>query len=360
MLTPDTRHLKPIAALRFQLSALLLLPLLLLFGCASGGDPVRVTTLASGNMEGLRDQDRARLEEIRKAREAGGRDAGLADVIGETPHMTAAQYLRAYPEARGAGDYVVGGNDVLSITVYEEPDLSKDAVRVSDDGYISFPLIGRLRVAGMSTPAMEKLISARLAQDKYLLDAHVSVMVTAYNSRHYMVLGAVKTPGTHSLRARERVLDAVSQVAGLEPEKASNRAMLIRTLDPETPKERKVVIDINLADLLRRGDQVSNLAMADKDVLYIPPVEHFYIIGQVNKPGSYGMPDGEVTLVGAIGMAGGFTPIAARNKTRIVRLEGGVEKIIEVKVDQITGEGKKIHDVLIKADDVIVVPESFF
>ena len=59
-------------------------------------------------------------------------------------------------------------------------------------------------------------------------------------------------------------------------------------------------------------------------------------------------------------MAGGFTPIAARNRTRIIRVENGVEKIIQVKVDAITEAGMKIKDVMIRANDVIVVPESFF
>jgi polysaccharide export outer membrane protein len=59
-------------------------------------------------------------------------------------------------------------------------------------------------------------------------------------------------------------------------------------------------------------------------------------------------------------MAGGFTRIAARNRTRIIRIEDRVEKIIEVKVDAITDAGKKIQDVIIQPDDIIVVPESFF
>jgi polysaccharide export outer membrane protein len=59
-------------------------------------------------------------------------------------------------------------------------------------------------------------------------------------------------------------------------------------------------------------------------------------------------------------MAGGFTRIASRNKTRIIRVEEGVEKIIQVKVDAITKAGKKIQDVVIQPNDVIVVPESFF
>lgn len=337
-----------------------LLVSLFLAGCA-GGDIVHVTAVEGDEIKGLKERDLAKLEEIKKAKKKEDINSGLSSVIEETPHYTVSQYLKAYPEARSySDDYIIGGNDVLGITVYEELDLSREAVRVSGDGYISFPLIGRLKVAGLTTSEMEQFISNRLAREQYLLDAHVSVMVTGYNSRHYLVLGAVKNPGSHPLRARERVLDAISQVEGLEPEKASNRAMIIRTLEPETRKKRRVVIEINLTDLLRRGDQLSNLPLFDKDVLYVPPVEHFYIIGQVKTPGSYGMPGSEITLVEAIGMAGGFTPIASRNKTRIIRMEDGLEKVIEVKVDEITKAGKKIHDVIIKPDDIIVVPESFF
>ena len=72
------------------------------------------------------------------------------------------------------------------------------------------------------------------------------------------------------------------------------------------------------------------------------------------------MPEDELTLVEAIGMAGGFTRIASRNSTRIIRIEDGVEKVIHVKVDEITDSGRKVQDVVIKPEDIIVVPESFF
>ncbi len=98
----------------------------------------------------------------------------------------------------------------------------------------------------------------------------------------------------------------------------------------------------------------------DKDVLFIPTAEYFYIIGQIKRPGSYPLIDREISLAEAISTAGGFTSMAARNQTRIIRVEDGVEKIIEVKVDAITDAGKKIQDVIIQPDDVIVVPESFF
>jgi polysaccharide export outer membrane protein len=80
----------------------------------------------------------------------------------------------------------------------------------------------------------------------------------------------------------------------------------------------------------------------------------------VGSPGQYPYTEKEVTLVEAIGRAGGFTPIAARNRTRIIRQEDGKEKIITVKVDAITEAGMKGQDIQVMPGDVIIVPESYF
>jgi polysaccharide export outer membrane protein len=185
-------------------------------------------------------------------------------------------------------------------------------------------------------------------------------MVTEYNSKRFLVLGAVKEPGSYSLKGRERVLDGISRAGGIELEQASKKAMVVRTENSAIQGEHRLVINIDLQDLLTRGNQVSNIFLADEDILYIPATEYFYIIGQVNNPGSYAIPDREITLLEAIGMAGGFTRIASRNNSRIIRVEDGVEKIVQVKVDAITEAGRKIKDVLIQPNDVIIVPESFF
>ncbi|MBF0120285.1 MAG: polysaccharide biosynthesis/export family protein [Desulfobacterales bacterium] len=335
----------------------------IVYGCASdGGEVVKVTKVAENALADLKKADLEKIEEIKKSGGDKGIDKNLTNVIQQTPHFSVGEYVNKYPEAAGqsAKDYKLGGYDVLSVTVYEEKDLSRDALRVSGDGYISYPLIGRLQVNGMSTSEIEKLISSKLALGKYLLDAHVSVMVTEFNSQNYLVLGSVQKPGTYPLKAQDRVLDAISKSEGISGDKASKKAMIIRTLAQEPNKGQKVIINVDLQDILKKGNQFSNIFLVDKDVIYIPTAESFYIIGQVKTPGSYVIPEKEITLVEAISMAGGFTPIAARNKTRIVRVENGVEKIIQVQVDAITEAGKKIHDVIIVPGDIIVVPESFF
>ncbi len=333
-----------------------------LCACGFGGKVVKVTTLQAGSYAGLEEEDQRRLDEIKKAQIEKGIDNSLKNIIEETRHFSVAQYLSEHPAARGhaGGDYNVGGYDVLSVTVYEENDLSKEAVRVSADGYISFPLIGRIMVSDLSTSEIEELISSKLAEGQYLLDPHISVMVTGYNSKRFLVLGSANGPGSYSLKARERVLDAISRAGGINFDQAGKRGMIIRTENPNTDQERKIVINLDLQGLVKGRDQVSNIYLEDKDVLFIPTAEHFYILGQVRSPGAYLFSDREITLVEAISTAGGFTSIAARNRTRIVRIDDGVEKIIQVKVDAITNAGKKIQDVVILPDDVIVVPESFF
>jgi polysaccharide biosynthesis/export protein len=289
-------------------------------------------------------------------------DSDINNVLQTTRQYSVSGYLLEYPEEReGEGqDYKVGGYDVIRITIYEENDLSREAVRISADGYISFPLIGRLKVNNLTTTEIEKLISQKLAEGQYLLDAHVSVMVTEYNSKSYFVLGAVKSSGSYPLRANENILDAVSRAGGIDFSQSAKSSLIIRTLTKENENGKKIVIKLDLYKLLKEGEQSSNLRLMDKDVLFVPAAERFYIIGQVKSPGSYLIPEKQITLVEAISMAGGFSPIAARNRTRIVRVEDGVEKIIEVAVDAITDSGKKDQDVLINPNDIIVIPESFF
>ena len=328
-------------------------------GCGTSGEVVQVTTVSEGDLKGIGEENMAQLGEIIEARKKEKTPDAIDEVLEGTPHYTAEQYLKLNPDANNpsAQDYRVGGYDVIDINVYEEADLSRKDVRISADGYISFPLVGRLKVEGLTTSEIEKLISLKLAEGQYLLDAHASVTVMDYKSKQFIVLGAVKEPGTYPLKAKERVLDAISRAGGIVFENVGKQVMIIRTTGSNAGSDKKLVVRMDVDGLLKGGAQ---FLLQDKDLVYIPKAEHFYIIGQVTNPGSYLYQQEVITLVEAISMAGGFTPIAARNKTRIVRVEGGVEKIIQVQVDAITKSGKKAQDVKVLPGDVIVVPESFF
>ena len=340
----------------------------LMEACSTGGDVVCVIDVAEKDgSQGLDQEERDRLAKIKEAEQGESNGHGLNNVIKATPSYNVLEYLSLRPDANNPATkgYTVGGYDVLNINVYEEADLSRQGVCVSAEGYISFPLINRVAVDGLSASEIATRISNRLAEGQFLIDAHVSVTVSDYKSKQFMVLGPVRLPGSYPLKADERVLDALSRAGGIgsggiRSDEAGSKLMIIRTEQPNTANERKLVVRIILQALLDQGDPLSNLLLEDGDVLYISKAERFYIIGQVKKPGSFFHVDKHTTLVEAISMAGGFTTIAARNRTRIVRVENGREKIIKVKVDAIIKSGKKGQDVEILPGDVIIVPESFF
>lgn len=346
----------------------------LLLACAAGGPVVTLTEVddSSSNLKNLelKKEDLNKIQEIKKTLVSKEQDPGasaLSDILQKSTSMTVSEYLARYPEDKAAiSDYRIGGYDVLSIIVYEEKDLSRESVRVTANGFITFPLIGQIKVADLTATEIERLISKMLAEREYLLDAHVSVMVVKYEARKFSALGAVSNPGQYPIQVRERVLDGISKAGGLASvrqigtqEPQAQEGMIIRTIGGKE-SGKKVVITFDLQGLLKGRDQNANILLAENDVLYIPSADFFYIIGEVKNPGSYAFTKKDITIVEAISMAGGFSHIAARNRTRVVRLEKGKEKIFVVNMDAITKSGKMIQAVPIKPNDLIVVPESYF
>jgi polysaccharide export outer membrane protein len=354
-----------------QIISLLFLVVFLptLSSCVSSntGAVTQVTMVPEGDSivttSTLNEEERQLLERAKK-KGAFSPSPGASIDIATNKTIPVREYLDRYPEygEQGQIDYTVGPSDILKVEVFDEQEMSRNAVRVSGDGYISFPLIGRIKVAGLTTGAIEQLIAQKLRDDGFFLNAQIAVLIAEYGSKRYKVLGAVKKPGIFFLKANEQILDALSEVGGIAPETAGRELLVIRHQPDQSSaaEDKKIVISINLISLLENGDTRSNLRLIQGDVIYVPKANLFYIMGEVKEPGSYTFTKKNITLVEAIGTAGGFTPIAARNKTRIIRVEDGREKIITVNVDAITDAGRKIHDVNIKPNDIIIVPQSFF
>ncbi len=335
---------------------------IIISACADNGQMLNHPPISAGGIDGLKATELNQLSEIKKKQSQVKKDVGLKKLIQGADSYTAEQYLLKFSQfnTHRMKDYIVGGYDVLDIIVYEEDDLSRKNVRVSADGMITFPLIGRLQVSGTTPSDIERHIAHELEKGQFLLNAHVSVTVTEYKSKQFMVLGSVKKPGTFPLKARETVLDAISKAGGIDFEQSGKQGMIVRTLFPDTPEQKKIAIHIDFETLLEGRNQTANLMLMNDDMLYISQAEHIYIIGQVKNPGSYPLVKQKMTIVEAISIAGGFTQIASRNHTRIIRMEQGVEKVIEIRVDEITQSGRKNKDIQIYGGDIIVVPESFF
>ena len=109
--------------------------------------------------------------------------------------------------------YKVGPGDVLEVTVFKTPELSKN-VQISEAGTINFPLIGELAVAGMTAREIEKELGQGLGA-KYLQNPQISVFVKEYHSQRITIEGAVKKPGVYPIAGGLSLLQAVAQAGGI-------------------------------------------------------------------------------------------------------------------------------------------------
>ena len=117
--------------------------------------------------------------------------------------------------ASGFKNYKMVPNDVVSITVFQEPDMATQT-QISRDGTISFPLIGQVVIGGLSKGEAEDLIAKKLSE-KYLVAPQVTVNITEYAPQKYTILGQVGAPGSYPVPSSEDVFTlpmAVAQAGG--------------------------------------------------------------------------------------------------------------------------------------------------
>lgn len=337
---------------------------LALSACAQPGGQV-VQEVEDTSEIGVGGGDQDLEQEVKKAKEEAqkevqGADPEVQEAVQGAQEIGVDDYLERYPQPRDEyEDYVVGGSDILSIKVYNEPELTQEKLRVSSDGQISFPFIGKVTVAGRTTSEIEDEITSRLSEGGYFVRPHISVRVEEYRSKKVLVMGAVENPGSYPLERAVQILDIISEAGGIDTEEAGNMGILVRE-EKTNGQTQKMAVQIDLSELLSGRGTTENLYLEDEDVLFVPEAGKVFIIGQVQDPGDYSLGQERLSLVEAIGQAGGFTRIAARNKVRVVRQTDDGEKTLVVNVQEITEKGQKGQDIELQAGDIVIVPESFF
>lgn len=253
-------------------------------------------------------------------------------------------------------EYRVGAKDLLEIKVFELPELSQ-TVRVSEDGSISLPLIGRIEVQGLTKDGVEEKL-AGLLEAKYLTNAQVSVFIKEYESQQVAIIGAVEKPGTYELVGRTSLLQVISQAGGLK-ENASSRIFVLR----EGKGGDSSALPIDLKDLLINGNQELNIQLLPNDVVNVPvdQIIKVFVFGEVRTPGALQVKMSEnITILQAIAQAGGTTEDAAKTRVIVKRKDPatGKEKEIKVNIKDII-KGKK-PDLPLCEGDVVYVPETIF
>lgn len=249
-------------------------------------------------------------------------------------------------------NYLIGPQDVLLITVFDQEDLGGKYV-VDADGTFTFPLVGRVKVGGLTLRQAEAELR-RLLMDGFFRNPQISVAVEQYRSQKIHIVGEVRNAGTYPLTGDMTLIEAIARAGSTLPS-ASGEALVVRSKlgenggqGPVLPTDENAeVMAVDLKEL-QSGALSQNVALKDGDTIFVPRAESVYVFGQVRNPGAYPIQK-DTTVLQALSLAGGVTERGATGRIRIVRIEKG--KQVEVRV--------RLTDI-VRAGDTIIVPERFF
>ena len=163
------------------------------------------------------------------------------------------------------GDYVLGAGDVIKVTVFQQPELSLD-VRIAESGMVSYPLIGAIRLGGLTGGQAERLLATRLRSGNFLQNPQVSVNVSQYRSQQVSVLGAVNKPGRYPLElSGTRLSEVLAQAGGIVTGVGADSVNLVTRRDGQT-----VTLQVDIVDLFGARATARDEVLQPGDSIYVP------------------------------------------------------------------------------------------
>ena len=266
------------------------------------------------------------------------------------------------------GDYVIGAEDVLRVSVFDVPELSNLTLRVANDGTIAPPLLGHVKAAGMTPSQLGRDLESKWGAT-YLQNPQVSVFVQEFHAQPVSVVGAVEKPGLYPLTGPRTLIEMLSQAGGLSKRSsgAAGRTVYVTRpggfTDLQTVDGLKAVspdkVEINLHRLLYSQEEALNIEIEPRDIISVSKAEIVYVGGNgVRKPGAFVLEDRDnVTVLQAVSMAEGLAPNAAKTDVRIIRTKADGSRImIPVNLKKVLKGSSP--DLVLLRNDILFVPNS--
>ncbi len=245
--------------------------------------------------------------------------------------------------ATPAAEYRVGAGDVLRIVVFQNPDLTMET-RVTDAGVVSYPLLGSLRLGGLTITAVEKLIADGLRNGNFVRQPQVTVALLQVRGHQVSVLGQVNRPGRYPLETGDmRLTDVLATAGGT----ASSGADVVVLSGQREGKPFRLEVDV--PTLFADGGRDKDPVVLNGDVVWVERQPIVYIYGEVQRPGPMRL-EREMTLLQALATGGGLTPRGTEKGVRVHRkaADGSVTVMTPGMTDKL------------REGDVVFVRESLF
>ena len=251
----------------------------------------------------------------------------------------------------------LGRDDLIGITVYDSPELTR-TVRVGSDGDIRLPMLRQhIPAAGLYPAELETAIAAALTDGNVLVDPIVSVSVVEYRSRPISVSGAVKNPVTFQATGTVTLIDAISQAGGLT-ENAGAEILVSKPSSATSDKSALLIQRIPVRGLMGGEDPALNLHLDGGEDIRVPEAGRVFVLGRVKHPGAFYITDGsESSVMKALALSEGLDTFPSHS-AYIYRLEGGSGGRNEIPVDLKKIMDRKSPDVALLANDILYVPDA--
>ncbi len=238
----------------------------------------------------------------------------------------------------------IGAGDTVRITVYQSPDLSLET-RVNEGGAISYPLLGRVQLAGLTVTAAEQHIASELKRRDFVKDPQVIIVVTQVRANQVNVLGQVGKPGRYSLDlAGMRMTEVLSLAGGVIAGAGSDTIVVTGTRDGKSFRR-----EVDLPRLFSPGGAAEDVVVAPGDTVWVDRAPQIYLYGEIQHPGALRLERG-MTLMQAVAAGGGATPRGTLKGIKVTR--HGVD-------GKTTTVEPSMEDTL-KDGDVVFIRESLF
>jgi polysaccharide export outer membrane protein len=249
-----------------------------------------------------------------------------------------------------ASSNVISPGDVLSVQVFDTPELSSDAARVDGSGQLTLPVLGAVKVGGLNQTEAARFIESELRTRGVMLDPHVLVSIVDYSAQSATMLGEVRAPGVYPAFGGRRLLEMIALAGGVAPT-AGKTVTISHRSDPEHPDTIHLV-----ANAQALGSQ-QNPIILPGDIVMVARAGIVYILGDVGKPGGYLVDNNEhISLLEALTLAGGWQREAALSKARLIRKVPEGHKELQLDLKHVV-QGQQA-DVYVENGDILYVPAS--
>jgi polysaccharide export outer membrane protein len=253
-----------------------------------------------------------------------------------------------------SADYRLGPEDLIEITLFNLADSGvafiprKMEIRVTQEGFITLPMLGDISVSGLTTSGVEQ--SLRQRYQEYIHNPQVGVQVKDYRSQRVSVMGAVRSPGVFQLSGPKTLADVLLMAGGIN-DRSGNQVHIYRQ---GSEGRHTQVIDL-LA--LASNPELVNLPVQAGDTINVPLAGMFFVDGHVGRPGSYPLIR-PYTLTQALAVAGGVIETMADYSGVTIFRRGNSPEADRISINLKEILSGQATDPPIESDDVIVVPMS--